>query len=298
MIKTIAKIKQLPAKYQVLILLLITMWGIWLSRYPDTFGLLSNYLQYSLLGITGAIFANATGAGGGVIFIPVFNNLSFSAEQSIATSFAIQCFGMTAGALTWRHHYKTLQQTSNLWSQLPTLLLLCTPLSIMGLWTTLTFELPPPSTLEHSFSLFSIILGLAIIYSSSKLKPNACYRRLGSLELVILGVFTYLGGIITAWLSVGVGEIIVIYLMLRRVDPTLAVATGVIVTAMTVWTTSFIHFGEHSDAYFNVVLFAGPGAVIGGILAKKLALYLPVKRLKLFFASWIILSGVAMLLIQ
>jgi uncharacterized membrane protein YfcA len=54
-------------------------------------------------------------------------------------------------------------------------------------------------------------------------------------------------------------------------------------------------FSDHSHALYELVLFAGPGAIIGGLLARKLALYLPVKTLKLFFASWIILTGSVML---
>ena len=65
-----------------------------------------DYALFSLLGVLGAIFANSTGAGGGVIFIPAFNELNFTEIQSIGTSFAIQCFGMTAGGLTWWFHYK------------------------------------------------------------------------------------------------------------------------------------------------------------------------------------------------
>ena len=48
---------------------------------------------------------NLTGAFGGVVFILLFNQLNFTEQQSIATSFAIQCFGMTAGAFTWWFHY-------------------------------------------------------------------------------------------------------------------------------------------------------------------------------------------------
>ncbi|WP_259366763.1 sulfite exporter TauE/SafE family protein [Colwellia sp. BRX8-7] len=63
------------------------------------------YGVFSFIGLLGGIFANSTGAGGGVVFIPLFNQLNFTEQQSIATSFAIQCFGMTAGAFTWWFHY-------------------------------------------------------------------------------------------------------------------------------------------------------------------------------------------------
>ncbi|EGM69138.1 protein of unknown function DUF81 [Shewanella sp. HN-41] len=76
----------------------------------------------------------------------------------------------------------------------------------------------------------------------------------------------------------------------------MAIATGVVVSAVTVWSASPVHLASSSDANFYLVLFAGPGAIIGGLLARKLALYLPVIKLKLFFSSWIILTGAAMLI--
>ena len=47
----------------------------------------------------------------------------------------------------------------------------------------------------------------------------------------------------------------------------------------------------------GVVAFAAPGALIGGTLAKRLAIYLGTKRLKIGMALWIILSSVIYLLV-
>ncbi|MCL1144857.1 sulfite exporter TauE/SafE family protein [Shewanella sp. 10N.261.52.F9] len=274
---------------------LVALWSKLVLQSPNSFALIQDYLHYIFLGITGAIFANSTGAGGGVIFIPVFNSLNLTNEQSISTSFAIQCFGMTTGAVAWFSYY--LQNKKHSWTQLPLLLLLLTPLSVAGLWTIESLMIPPLANLEYSFSLFSILLGITLIYSHSKLNKSLTPIRhqVELTDFIALGCISYLGGMITAWLSVGVGELIVIYLLLRKVEPTLAVATGVIVTAITVWTTAGIHLSADSDTNFNIVTFAGPGAIIGALIAKKLALFLPIDKLKLFFAAWIIVSGTAML---
>ena len=85
---------------------LVALWSKLVLQSPSSFALIQDYLHYIFLGITGAIFANSTGAGGGVIFIPVFNSLNLTSEQSISTSFAIQCFGMTTGAVAWFTTYK------------------------------------------------------------------------------------------------------------------------------------------------------------------------------------------------
>jgi hypothetical protein len=40
------------------------------------------------MAVLSAIFVNSTGAFGGVVFIPLFNQLNFTEQQSIATSYA------------------------------------------------------------------------------------------------------------------------------------------------------------------------------------------------------------------
>ncbi|WP_076407849.1 sulfite exporter TauE/SafE family protein [Shewanella sp. UCD-KL12] len=288
--------KAFNSKPLYLFLGLASLWSIWVLQFSDPIELIRDYLHYLFLGITGAIFANSTGAGGGVIFIPVFNSLNFTSEQSISTSFAIQCFGMTAGALTWWFHFNR-DNLSPVRKALIKQLSVTSPFAVAGIWTAQLLSFQPPSSLEFSFSIFSIVLGVAILYSCLTLKQTNLRTSLNRSELIQLSCISFIGGIITAWLSVGVGEIIVIYMLLKRCEPSLAIALGVIVTAITVWSVSPIHLSKHGDAYFNVLLFAGPGAVIGGVLAKKLALYLPVKGLKVFFAGWIILSGIAILVI-
>ena len=107
----------------------------------------------------------------------------------------------------------------------------------------------------------------------------------------MLVVISLLGGAITAWLSVGVGELIAIYLIVRRFDVTIAVSTAVVISAITVWAGIWQHLLVDFQVYWQVVFFAGPGAIIGGVLAKKLVMYMSVTRLKLFFAFWLFVIG-------
>ncbi|WP_346729595.1 sulfite exporter TauE/SafE family protein [Shewanella sp. NKUCC01_JLK] len=255
---------------------------------------MQEYGRFVFLGITGAIFANSTGAGGGVIFIPVFSSLNFSESQSVSTSFMIQCFGMTAGAISWSLHYKKHHREDDAWSGFVKASLLAAFFSVLGFWSSQLLQLNSPSSLHTSFSIFSIVLGIAIIISSKS--STQITRSIMPVDFLWLALIGYFGGIITAWLSVGVGELVVIYLMIRGLCAKMAVATGVVVSAITVWSASPIHiFPTNSHALFELVLFAGPGAIIGGLLARKLALFLPVKVLKLFFSIWIILTGSVML---
>ena len=106
-----------------------------------------------------------------------------------------------------------------------------------------------------------------------------------------LALIAYFGGLVTAWLSVGVGEFVAIYLILRRFDVTLSVATAVVVSAITVWAALPQHLLRNPSIYWEVVLFAGPGAVVGGIIARRLVLWLGARRLKFFFGFWLLVIG-------
>lgn len=273
------------------ILSFLACWWALIYFSPLPFEQVFDYALFSLLGVLGAIFANSTGAGGGVIFIPAFNELNFTEMQAIGTSFAIQCFGMTAGGLTWWFHYKHEKQELRLWQGFKRIVAITTVASIAGLWWVYGIGDHSPTNLHQNFSWFSLVLGLFIVISVYWIKPGKDHSQLAWFDIVALIFIGLLGGAITAWLSVGVGELLAIYLILRRFDVTMAVAAAVIVSVLTVWTAIWQHTLVDFNVYWQVAIFAGPGAVIGGIFAKTLVTYLSATRLKLFFACWLLIIG-------
>jgi uncharacterized membrane protein YfcA len=269
----------------------IAVWLLMLLLSPITFEGIKEFGLFSFMGVLGAIFANATGAGGGVVFIPLFNQLNFTEQQSIATSFAIQCFGMTAGACTWWLHYKSEKTQLRLWQGFKRIISITAVSSVVGIWLVYGYQLTSPTSLHQSFSWFSLVLGLFIIVTVFFLKPHRERSQLFLFDwfaLITIGLF---GGALTAWLSVGVGELLAIYLILRRFDISMAVAAAVIVSAITVWAAIWQHTLIQFEVYWQVVLFAGPGAVLGGIFAKTLVTHLSATKLKLFFAFWLLIIG-------
>ena len=266
-------------------------WLLWLYLAPAKIVELIDYALFSLLGIIGAIFANATGAGGGVVFIPMFKELGFTDTQSVATSFAIQCFGMTAGAITWWNHYQTEKTDLRLWQGFKRIIVITSIAAIVGIGAVQGFNIASPSSLHHSFSWFSLILGWAIILTVYAIKPKRERSQIQWFDWLALSVIGLSGGAITAWLSVGVGELLAVYLILRRFDISLAVSAAVIVSAITVWTGIWHYTLVNFQVYWQVVLFAGPGAIIGGILAKTLVTHLSATKLKIFFAFWLVVIG-------
>ena len=91
----------------------------------------------------------------------------------------------------------------------------------------------------------------------------------------------------------GVGELIAIYLIFKRFNVSFAIACAVILSAFSVWSGVLYHLFETGMVYWYIVIFAGPGAVIGGSIARYVVLYFSATRLKLFFASWVLLIGIA-----
>jgi len=270
------------------VLLFLVLWASLILSSSHTLLELIDYVLFTFLGALGAVFANSTGAGGGVVFIPMFAQLNFTEQQSVATSFAIQCFGMTAGAVTWWHHYQTEKTDLRLWQGFKRIICVTSIASIIGINTVFLYKIHSPAGLHISFSWFSLLLGLCIILTIYLLQPHRERSQLSYADYVMVVFIGFFGGAVTAWLSVGVGELLVIYLLLRHFDISMAVAAAVIVSAITVWSAIA---QLNSEVYWQVVIFAGPGAVLGGIFAKTLVTHLSATKLKLFFACWLLISG-------
>ncbi|BDX06059.1 sulfite exporter TauE/SafE family protein [Planctobacterium marinum] len=275
---------------------LFALWCLAFFAYAESpLQLLGEYIGFAFLGIVGAIFANSTGAGGGVIFVPFFSQLGLDNTTIVATSFAIQCFGMTAGALSWFLWFKKEKKSDVEWQPLYRVLLLTVPFSIAGIWWVQIVDWQSPNSLHATFGAFSVVLALAIFASIPLLKNSQFSRYLTGLDNCFLPVIALLGGGITAWLSVGVGELIAIYLIFRRFNVSFAIASAVILSAFSVWAGVLYHIMQSGAVYWAIVLFAGLGAVIGGSIARFVVLYFSVTRLKLFFAGWVLLIGIASL---
>lgn len=255
-------------------------------------------LIYLPLGMLGAIFANGTGAGGGAVFVPVFNGFGFSNAQIIATSFTIQCFGMVAGSLAWLKHYQASRFISDAWRPLKTIVILCSlcSMSIIGSIYYLGFY--QDSQADLYFSIFSIVMGMLILAISLKKRSDKSYRdRVRTIDVLSVCAIGFIGGAITSYISIGVGEMLAVYLILRGFSISLSIASAVMVTAASVWAASYYHWVISPEYMLDVVTIAIPGALLGGYMASHIVGMLSPLFVKRLFAIWIIISGVTTLLI-
>jgi uncharacterized membrane protein YfcA len=264
-----------------------------------------NYAPFFLLALLGAIVANSTGAGGGVVFVPAFKMLGIDQASIIATSFAIQCFGMTAGSFAWfRHSRKQNLKLEPAWAEYTALIKSFALPTILGVVFGQTFFQPDDGQQTiFVFKIFSAIFGIAILVTTYRLRQSTDVAltalRVSSLKssagfrgaCYLTG---FVGGAITAWLSIGVGELVAILLILLRFPVALSVGVAVSLSALAVWVgvQRYVWFDGTID--LNILLFAAPAALIGGTLARSIASFLSPVQLKVTIAIWVLISAVVM----
>ena len=268
------------------------------------------------VGIMGAIIANATGTGGGVVFVPVFTALekggimvppelqslaSLSPQESVGVSFMIQCFGMSIGALVWGRAIFVKDALS--WDEkiAPHTLLALTaaPLAtgIPALLLTQNFVSVDGKSLIFYFKIFSLLLGVTLLlFTWAQRRQPASQRKLHVTpgELWVLLGLGLIGGAVTALFSVGIGEFLAIFLILKKFPTKVAIAVAVWVSVVCVicgvWNNLL-----SGQVRIEIALIAIPGAIIGGFLAKQIAQVLGSLWLKTLASLWIIASSVYLL---
>jgi uncharacterized membrane protein YfcA len=268
------------------------------------------------VGIMGAIIANATGTGGGVVFVPVFAALQDGAiaippellriatlkpEESVAVSFTIQCFGMSIGALTWAH--AIFVKDSLAWDEkvssqtLAALTFAPLATGIPALLLTQAIVEVEGDQLIVWFKIFSLALGVTLLIFTWVQRRQAAKDRkvwVSPGEIWVLLGLGILGGAVTALFSVGIGEFLAIYLILRRFPTKVAIAVAV-------WVSVVCVIAGFWDGYFGglvrleIALIAVPGAIVGGFLAKGIASLLGSLWLKTLASIWIIASSIYLL---
>lgn len=260
----------------------------------DTF---SEYWYFTILGLFGAIIANSTGAGGGIVFVPFFSSLGMAATEIIGTSIVIQCFGMTAGTISWLTSSKLVSYGStHLFKLISKLMIISGFFSILGILTAQYVLIVSDSeSLVIIFRLLSVFFGVTIIMMLlKKNKISQTNYIVNNIDYVFISSIAFVGGLVTAWISIGIGEIVATYLIIRKYPAMAAISLGVTLSSISVLTASYQHIAILNSVNWEVVSFAAPAAIIGGTYAYLLSEKLGSNRLKLFFAMWILVTGIAM----
>lgn len=258
------------------------------------------------VGIIGAIIANTSGTGGGVVFVPVFNVLrelgvmSLSPLAVVGVSMAIQSFGMSMGSLRWTDRLlhqpaPAAMEAKVRLKDFAIVVLAVLALSLPAMLATQRLTAFDQQDVLYGYKAFSILLGCALIaatWTINAIRPERA--RLERMDLAVLLALAIPGGMITALFSVGIGELVALYLFIRHYPVLLCTGAACVISAASCITGVVWHI-DAGTIQWEVVLLAGPAAALGGFLARPIALWLGAKRLKTLDGSWIVLSALYLL---
>ena len=274
---------------------------VWVEHDLDAASVLSTWFMF-FVGVGAATIANSTGVGGGVVFLPAFEFLSrmgihIAAAQIVGMSFIIQCFGMSTGSLTWlnRIYRETDAKTGKsprtgvpegaFWRIILTVLAVNIPVMLL----VQRHYTAAPENVLFWFKLFSIALGLTLLLTTLFADIRE-HRRMTRFDYAALALLSIPGGIATAFFSVGIGELIALYLFIRNFPLVTSAASAVIVSAVSVLAGAPWHL-DNTDLPWRILILVIPGAILGGWLARRIAYSLGAKRLKILASLWIIGSS-------
>lgn len=216
-----------------------------------------------------------------------------SGIESLKLALSTQAFGMTSGAVSWPGHHIVWRY-----------LLVAVIASGIGM-TLGTFIWSPSSEVVHIFfGATSIVLGIIIfieIYFGKKVEEKKIDITKGQIFYFI--ILCVAGGLINAWVSIGVGEIVALWLLFKwRFSIAQSIATGVAALAF----CSILGFIYHSflgGIIWHLLVFTAPGVILGGrvgaLFGARLAenkLHMDSgEKLKVFVASVILIDGIVVL---
>lgn len=302
------RLSALPAGQLVRVggsVLLLAYVALWLSVPVDP-TLLEQLWFLPGVGVIGAIIANTSGTGGGVVFVPVFNALrewgvmSLQPLQVVGVSMCIQSFGMTMGALRWtdRLYHQPVPEPGHALvhpRDFFTVAFAVLALSLPAMLLTQRLTAFDQHAVLMGYKAFSVLLGIALVTSTwtvNLARPEK--SKLERIDLIVLLLIALPGGALTALFSVGIGELVALYLFIRHYPVLLCTGAACLISSISVITGAFWHI-QSGTIQWEVVLLAGPAAALGGFLARPIALWLGARRLKTLDGLWIVLSAIYLL---
>ena len=263
------------------------------------------------IGMLAAVIANTSGTGGGVVFVPVFNALREHGIMTLdplrvtAASMAIQSFGMTIGGLRWtdRLLHQPVPAASSAEVRVQPrdyamVIVAVLALSLPAMWAMQRLTVVDGHLILLGYKIFSIFLGLALIITTWTVNNNRPERgRLEPVDIAVLLLIAVPGGALTALFSVGIGEMVALYLFIRHYPVLLCTGTACVISSVSALVGSIWHI-EIGTMPWEIVLLAAPGAVFGAFLARPIALWLGARRLKTLDGGWIVLSAVYLIVLN
>jgi uncharacterized membrane protein YfcA len=256
-------------------------WGVvFFTAFTDPLDLLAHNWPFFFIGFLGAVIGNSTAVGGGLIFIPIFIFLyQFPAVAALKIAIGSQAFGMTSGAISWLR--RGAIPFKALWVSIPFLL-------AGSLFSTLVIR-PNALLVKGFFGPASIFIGMVMISLLNRHGQEQEIPRHAYLPLILVSL---VGGIITGWIAIGVGEVVAAFLVVMySLHIERGIGLGVVLLSISSITLVILYQYFLDGIPWEVVMFTGFGCVFGGRLGPYVSQWIGPRNLKKFFATVAISDG-------
>ena len=256
----------------------------------------------TLVSFFAASIANATAVGGGFLFMPLFIYIyKLAPVVALKLSIATQAFGMTSGALSWGRRYIDRRA-----------FILASAASILGVWFASFMWVVPSSYIKPLFALisFGVFIALILEMKYKEASGSGSFLPVFNRSSLFFAICAFIGGLITGWTAIGVGEVVALYLLfVYRLNVDVAIGTGVAVLAASS-VAGFVFHIILGGIPWELLIFTVPGVILGGRYGAKLAKNLESKAgdtegsikttspLKLFFATVILIDCIVIFLLE
>ena len=245
----------------------ISLWLLVLVLFfPAPFELIGEQWVIFPIAFLAAIFANATAIGGGFLFVPLFIfGYGLTSLEALKLSLATQAFGMTSGSLGWS--WRAIMSKA---------LLLAAVGSVAGMVLGTYVWHPSNVMIKKSFGIVSIITGIVILLEMKYGAKNHAeqLRPTKWPEDILFIIVCFLGGIINAWVSIAIGEVVALWLLfVHHIRIESAIATGVALLAICSIFGFFFHISL-GGIRWEMLAFTAPAVILGGFYGAKIGSYL------------------------
>jgi uncharacterized membrane protein YfcA len=282
------------------VVVLLVAFLVLVSTIDDPIELLRQNWFITPIAFLAAAFANATAIGGGFLFIPLFIFVyGLTPLVALKLSLATQAFGMTSGAIGWSRQFID-----------PVALLVGGLASLAGVAFGTLVLLAPSEMIKPAFGWSSFLIFVALLLEL-RFGSGAQNQRISQLDWRLYGyaIVAFIGGLVTAWTAIGVGEFVAIYLLfVYGIRIEVSIATGVAILALDSILGLALH-GYLGGVPWDLLLFTAPGVLLGGYSGAKAGKYLEYRTrssgvfhpdfqhspLKLLFAAIILIDSMSIL---
>ena len=238
-------------------------WALAFARLaPHPAALAASNWPLFFVGFAGAVLGNVSAVGGGIVFIPAMMFVyHLDPVSALKVALASQCFGMTSGAIGW------VQRRA-----VPLRLLAPTvPGLLLGSTLGALVVRVSPLLVKSCFGPVSVALGLLTLALLARERRDSAARPparvLGPAAMVVIALVSVVGGVLTAWVAIGEGEVVAATLMLAYgVEASAAIGLGVVLLAINSLYLGALHQVALGGIPWEIAAFTGFGCVFGARL--------------------------------